>query len=255
MKLKLKKNYNNIDYRFSVLLTLTDLSSENKNDIIIFKRDFNIFNLDEESLHSLNLKEAMDELVIVIDRDLKSKSRVYLWYFYNKDYEDAEFTEPIPKEDTVTFKLSFLDGDKTVISKIWSGDYYPLSIRGDVDLTNKKYKNLPRDDYDFTKKVMQKASFDKLDVTSLIMRHLSSVCKCHINSKNDKIIYKQHLTDVEIEETILDKNTSSGFGKIRDKITPFKLIEDENGYKKMIYENYVTTMSFGDKTYNLNMNE
>ena len=48
MKLKLKKNYNDIDYRFSVLLTLTDLSSENKNDIIIFKRDFNIHNFDEE---------------------------------------------------------------------------------------------------------------------------------------------------------------------------------------------------------------
>lgn len=253
MKDKLKKNYNNIDYRFSVLLTLTDLSSENKNDIIIFKRDFNIHNVDEESLYSLNLKEVIDELVVVIDRDLKSKSRVYLWYFYNKDHIDAEFIEPIPKEDVVTFKLSFLDGDKTVISKIWSGDYYPLSIRNDVDLTNKKYRNLSRYEYDFTKKVMQKASVDKLDITSLIMRHLSSVCGCHTNNRNDKIIYKQHLTDVEIEETTLDKKTPSGFGKLRNKIDPVQLIEDDNGYKKTIYKNYVTTMSFGDKIYNLNV--
>lgn len=253
MKERTKRNYNNIDYRFSVLLTLTDLSSENKNDIIIFKRDFNIYNVDEESLHSLNLKEVIDELVVVIDRDLKSKSRVYMWYFYDENHVDAEFVEPIPKEDVVTFKLSFLDGDKTVISKIWSGDYYPLSIRSDVDLTNKKYRNLSRYEHDFTKKVMQKASADKLDITSLIMRHLSGVCRCHVNNRNDKIIYKEHLTDVEIEETVLDKNSPSGFGKIRKKIAPFKLIEDDNGYKKTIYENYTTTMSFGDKTYNLNV--
>ena len=52
------------------------------NDNIICKRNFRIFNYIENSMNTLEFKHKLDEVVKLIDDDLKSKSRVYTWYYY-----------------------------------------------------------------------------------------------------------------------------------------------------------------------------
>jgi hypothetical protein len=48
-------------------------------------------------------------------------------------------TIPIDDEENpTTFKFVFLDDDKEIMSKIWSGNYYPKFVRHDVDLSNKR---------------------------------------------------------------------------------------------------------------------
>jgi hypothetical protein len=53
------------------------------NDNIICKRNFRIFNFIEGSMNTLEFKEKVDEIVKLIDDDLKSKSRVFTWYYFN----------------------------------------------------------------------------------------------------------------------------------------------------------------------------
>ena len=65
------------------------------NDNIICQRYFKINNFKESSLNSLELKDAIDFCVSLIDNDLKSKSRVYLWYtapcIFNDEHEMREW--------------------------------------------------------------------------------------------------------------------------------------------------------------------
>lgn len=50
------------------------------NDNVICQRYFRINNFDYASIESLELKETMDECVDMIQKDLESKSRIYMWY-------------------------------------------------------------------------------------------------------------------------------------------------------------------------------
>lgn len=115
------------------------------NDNVICKRNFRINNFIEDSMNSLDFKYTVDEIVNLIDEDLKSKSRVYTWYFFNEDEPDEEFTNPLIEPWECTFKFVVLDNKKEVISKIWDGRAYPKSVREKVDLTNKFVKIVSRD--------------------------------------------------------------------------------------------------------------
>ena len=53
------------------------------NNNLVCKRNFKMRNFIEGSMQSENFKHVADEIVQMIDDDLKSKSRVYTWYYYN----------------------------------------------------------------------------------------------------------------------------------------------------------------------------
>ena len=53
------------------------------NEFVICKRNFKIFNFIEGSMGSLDFKETLDDIVGIIDQDLKSKSNVYMWHYFN----------------------------------------------------------------------------------------------------------------------------------------------------------------------------
>ncbi len=53
------------------------------NDFIICKRIFKIPNYIEGSMNTVEFKETVDDIVRMIDDDLKDKSSIYTTYYYN----------------------------------------------------------------------------------------------------------------------------------------------------------------------------
>lgn len=134
------------------------------NDNVICKRNFRINNFIEDSMNSLDFKYAVDQIVHLIDCDLKSKSRVYTWYFFDEENTDDEFSNPLIEPWECTFKFVVLDNKQEVISKIWDGRGYPKSVREKVDLTNKFVKFIGKDGkvYSYEKESYFEANKDRL---------------------------------------------------------------------------------------------
>lgn len=252
MSKEVKKDFSDVDYRFSFILTIND--NTNQDDIIIVKRDFNIYNIDEESLCSLELKECVDDIVSLIDSDLKSKSRVYCHYNYDENYVTSEFSTPLSEKSKTDLKFSFYDRNKLVISKIWSGDGYPFAIRNSIDLTNKKYKaeNLKNVELDFSKQILKKASADKQDLTTVIMKMLSGVCVSFKQKNGSKLIYRPVISDIHLDNLILNDMKGS-VSYVKPRLEYLEITHADNSALKFVYNNYNTKYSVGDKTYDLNI--
>lgn len=77
------------------------------NDNIICQRYFKINNFNENSLTSIELKDAIDYCVNLIDNDLKSKSRIYLWYtapyIFNNENEMYAWFDNVNNTKNVRF--------------------------------------------------------------------------------------------------------------------------------------------------------
>src|SRR5574344_1290361 len=146
------------------------------NDDVICKRLFRIDDFIEESINTIDFKEKMDSLVKMIDRDLKSKTRVYTWYnFYHATYQlkqttildendkeriiffteeepvevPSEFSEPLLEPWECTFKIVVMDGTHPIYTKIWDGGTYVKAVRKNYDITNKWVKWSNKDGKNF----------------------------------------------------------------------------------------------------------
>lgn len=218
-----KKDYSKTDCRFSFVLSV----NENNEDFIIVKRDFNVNNFDDKSVNSIELKEAIDEIVLLIDRDIKSKSRVYTWCnmptelisddfgnrrigvyhgsnILSKDVSD-EFKSNLITGWKATFKFTFYDGKMPIMTKVWDGDCYPFIVRNTVDITNKRYRfeGINPQNLDFHKSFGQRSSAGRQDISFLIMKHLSSVCSSYHSPKYRKqVFYKQNLPELKLENVV-----------------------------------------------------
>jgi hypothetical protein len=165
------------------------------NDNIICKRNFRIYNFIENSMNTLEFKEKLDEIVHLIDDDLKSKSRVYSWYYFNPQFpeDNEEFTSPLIEPWACTFKIVISDNKKDVITKIWDGYAYPKYIRDKVDLSNKNVKVMNKDGQTFSyekeaffkanegrlsfeQEVLKGMIMDKPDVLLQITKKICEVC-------------------------------------------------------------------------------
>jgi hypothetical protein len=155
------------------------------NDNIICKRNFRIYNFIENSMSTLEFKEKVDEIVKLIDDDLKSKSRVYTWYYFNPKEQDEndEFHSDLIEPWACTFKLVISDNKREVISKIWDGYAYPKAIREKVDLSNKNVKVTTRDGQTFS---YEKDSFFKTNDGRLSFEQ--EVLKAMISDKQDVLL-------------------------------------------------------------------
>lgn len=175
------------------------------NDNIICKRNFRIFNFIEGSMNTLDFKDTVDKVVKLIDDDLKSKSRVFTWYYFNPNEPDAfeEFAGKPLEPWACTFKLVISDNKREVISRIWDGYAYPKPIREKVDLSNKNVKVINKDGQSFS---YEKDSFFKSNEGRLSFEH--EVLKAMIGDKPDillqitkKICEACSPTKEEIKET------------------------------------------------------
>lgn len=155
------------------------------NDNIICKRNFRIFNFIEGSMNTLEFKDTVDKVVKLIDDDLKSKSRVFTWYYFNPNEPDAfeEFAGKPLEPWACTFKLVISDNKREVISRIWDGYAYPKPIREKVDLSNKNVKVTNKDGQSFS---YEKESFFKSNEGRLSFEH--EVLKAMIGDKPDVLL-------------------------------------------------------------------
>lgn len=120
------------------------------NNNLVCKRNFKMYNFIEGSMQTEDFKNTIDEIVRMIDDDLKSKSRVYTWFYFNENDVMEEFTNPLSEPWEYTFKFVVLDNKKEVFSKIWDGYGYPAMIRNSVDIANNVIKITTRNGETFT---------------------------------------------------------------------------------------------------------
>lgn len=172
---KEKKEYKEERFEFAIYV----------NDNIICKRNFRIYNFIENSMNTLEFKEKVDEIVNMIDDDLKSKSRVYTWKYFNPNEIDEtdEFHNPLINHWACTFKLVISDNKRDVITKIWDGYAYPKYIRDKVDLSNKNVKITTKDGKTY---VYDKETFFKDNEGKLSFEH--EVLKGMIMDKQDVLL-------------------------------------------------------------------
>ena len=124
------------DQRFEFVLYI--------NGNIICQRYFSIRDYNEKSLHSLELKQLMDNLVGMnngsfgtlglIPRHLKTKAVDYLWKNHNSYHskKDDIVKNIFEKEDTFDFEIKV---DKlTVAQSTFSGNFFPPQVRYQVDI-------------------------------------------------------------------------------------------------------------------------
>ena len=131
------------------------------NGFIICQRYFKILHYNSDSLCSKELYTTLDRCVKLIQNDLTSKSRVYMWNVSGgpckltgfardengqpvnpveyidippKEWDENEFVNPWD----VTFNFQFLVDDSVVYSRIWDGSQYPKYVRNSVDITNSR---------------------------------------------------------------------------------------------------------------------
>ena len=107
MEEKVIKKVDNSSYRekFQFLLSI--------NENVICQRYFRINNFDYASVESIELKETMDECVKMIQDDLVSKSRVYMWYTNNDPVKLTGFAKDIDtiNTDDVRFLTDNIEGE------------------------------------------------------------------------------------------------------------------------------------------------
>lgn len=174
------------------------------NDNLICKRNFRIFNFIENSMYTAEFKEVVDRAVQLIDNDLKSKSRVWLWYNHNSEFPEwcEETNAPLLEPWACTFKFVVYDNKTEVITKIWDGYAYPRIVRDNVDLTNKKVKITnkagqtfvydkdtffaSRDVFPFELEVLRGMIMDKSDVLLQITKRICEACSQSKDEAKDK---------------------------------------------------------------------
>lgn len=201
MEIKEQKEYREERFEFALYV----------NDNVICKRNFRINNFIEGSMNSVEFKNTIDEIINMVDDDLKSKSRVYTWYFFDEKMPDEEFVNPLIEPWECTFKFVVLDNKREVFSKIWDGRGYPKSVREKVDLTNKfvkivgrdgkitsyekeKYFEMNEDKLSHDLYVLRSQIIDKSDVLLGITRKICDIC-------SPKEGMQQSLKDFTMSET------------------------------------------------------
>ena len=106
------------------------------NNNLVCKRNFKMYNFIEGSMQTMDFHNAMNDIVTMIDDDLKSKSRVYTWYFFDEENPSEEFVENPIGEWECVFKFAIYDNGREVYARVWDGRCYPAAIRNNVDIAN-----------------------------------------------------------------------------------------------------------------------
>lgn len=190
-----KKDYKEERFEFTLYV----------NDNIICKRNFRIFNYIENSMNTLDFKETVDDIVHMINKDLQSKTRVYLWFHFNPEAPEAdeELISPLIEPWECTFKIVITDNKREVITRIWDGRAYPKAIRENVDLSNKYVKIKTKDGqvytYDkenyfkinegrlnFDLELLKGMINDKQDVLLQITKKICEACSVNKDEVKDK---------------------------------------------------------------------
>lgn len=107
------------------------------NDNIICARNFRINYFNEQSMYSVQMKQQMDGIVREIEDDLKSKTRIFLWYYFDEEQPCEDLEQPMAEPWEYTLKIVVKDEGKVMYERIFDGRWYPRAVRDKIDLSNK----------------------------------------------------------------------------------------------------------------------
>ena len=184
------------------------------NNNVICQRYFKINGFNEESIYSAEFNECMNGIVDSIQRDLESKSRIFMWYtnmsepmkiqgFLTEDEDNININNEIekPKEGEFIFKFSFLIDDVPVFEKIWDGNVYPKFVRNGVDLTNNYafYDNKDTSALSFGAAIIRYMQKGKINLISDFIRR---ICETLSNSFSDEYVYTKEMTPFKTNNKI-----------------------------------------------------
>lgn len=114
------------------------------NNHIICQRYFNIYDFNEDSVKSLELKEMIDNIagmnngeyggMGIIPSYLKDKSLTYLWDNYNPYFLQQDESNKNIFEKLDDFQFEVKVDKKSVCKTQFSGNYFPPKVRYAVDV-------------------------------------------------------------------------------------------------------------------------
>ena len=209
------------------------------NGNIICKRNFKINDFIEHSMESIEFKRKVDDIVSMIDNDLRSKSRIFTWFYFNPMEPDTfeEYAGKPIEPWECTFKFEVTDNKNVVISKIWDGSAYPKPIRDKVDISNKTVKIVSKEgrvySYDkeaffktnegrltFEQEVLKAMIMDKSDLLLQITKKICEACSIHDDSFTkigDYTLSESYGKDVNGNEVKYDFNIDAYNRKLERK--------------------------------------
>lgn len=114
------------------------------NNNIICQRYFHIFDFNEDAIHSLEVKEMMDEIagmnngqfgtLGIIPNYLKQKSMQYLWDSYNPYFNQTDESYKAPAKKGDMFQFEFKVDKRVVASAQFSNEFFTLNPKVSVDI-------------------------------------------------------------------------------------------------------------------------
>lgn len=106
------------------------------NENIVCQRYFQLRGFNEKSLHSIELKETIDRVAHIVQKDLLNKTRDYLYSYYNpyeeQKSEDIQRTDILENQDV--FDVEIRINEKIVAKKRFPGNVYPPKVRYSVNI-------------------------------------------------------------------------------------------------------------------------
>lgn len=106
------------------------------NNNIVCQRYFQLKGYNEKVLRSIEIKELIDEVAEIVQKDLESKTRDYLYSHYNPfEPQDPETIQRINiYENEDVFDVEVRIHDKIAAKKRFTGNVYPPKVRYSVNI-------------------------------------------------------------------------------------------------------------------------
>jgi len=107
------------------------------NNNIVCQRYFHIFDFNEDSINSLDIKEMIDEIAGtsgIIPKYLKRKSIQYLWENYNPYFVQTDESYRAPAKKGDEFQFEFKVDKRVVVATQFSNEFFTLNPRVNVDI-------------------------------------------------------------------------------------------------------------------------
>lgn len=217
------------------------------NDNIICQRYFKINGFNNDSLRSLQFKETMDSVVRMIQDDLLSKSRIFMWYTreepikmtgFIKNYENCDESDVILlTSDNYGGKVQLSDG--TIVDKQYFS--YPEGME-DSYSDNEK---LPEWDvtFKFQMLVDEKPVYERIWDGTVYPKYVRN----GVDLTNSDVLYKdKEPSSLHFSFAIIRHMT---LGKIDLVYHIIKQICEVMSYKREDSNKYIKRMKYGNKNY------
>lgn len=217
------------------------------NDNIICQRYFKINGFNNDSLRSLQFKETMDSVVRMIQDDLLSKSRIFMWYTREepikmtgciKNYENCDESDVILlTSDNYVGKVQLSDG--TIVDKQYFS--YPEGME-DSYSDNEK---LPEWDvtFKFQMLVDEKPVYERIWDGTVYPKYVRN----GVDLTNSDVLYRdKEPSSLHFSFAIIRHMT---LGKIDLVYHIIKQICEVMSYKREDSNKYIKRMKYGNKNY------